>query len=55
MQCFIPSNIGFDSITRDHYIDAHVTQFANELYNPEPHIPRVIAAVDGTAISIKVL
>lgn len=45
---FVPSNIGFDAITRDVYIARHVTEFANELYNPEPDTPRVIAAIDGT-------
>jgi len=36
MQRFVPNNIGFDAITRDDYITRHVTDFANELYNPEP-------------------
>lgn len=45
---FVPSNIGFDAITRDVYIARHVTEFANELHNPEPDTPRVIAAIDGT-------
>ena len=48
MQRFIPSNIGFDAITRDQYIERHVAEFSNVLYNPDPHIPRVIAIIDGT-------
>ncbi|EFN69791.1 hypothetical protein EAG_03885, partial [Camponotus floridanus] len=48
MQRFVPTNIGFDAITREDYIARHVTQFANELYNPDPLTPRVIAIVDGT-------
>lgn len=43
MQRFVPTNIGLDAITRGDYVQRHVTDFANELYNPEPHIPRVIA------------
>lgn len=45
---FVPENIGFDAITRANYIARHVTEFANELYNSEPNVPRVIAAIDGT-------
>ncbi|XP_071653832.1 uncharacterized protein [Temnothorax longispinosus] len=48
MQRFVPTNIGLDAITRRDYVQRHVTNFANELYNPEPHIPRVIAYIDGT-------
>ncbi|XP_011688840.1 PREDICTED: uncharacterized protein LOC105450605 [Wasmannia auropunctata] len=38
IQRFVPSNIGFDAITRD-YIERHVTEFVNELYNTESLIP----------------
>jgi len=48
MQRFVPTNIGLNAITRGDYIQRHVTNFANELYNPEPHICRVIAYIDGT-------
>ncbi|XP_067205331.1 uncharacterized protein [Linepithema humile] len=48
MQRFVPTNIGLNAITRGDYIQRHVTDFANELYNPEPHIRRVIAYIDGT-------
>lgn len=43
----VPQNIGFDSITREEFIARHVTEFANELYNPTPHIPVVIVCIDG--------
>lgn len=48
MQRFVPTNIGFDAITREQYIERHVTEFSNILYNSEPDIPRVIAVIDGT-------
>lgn len=48
MQRFVPTNIGLDALTREEYIQAHVTEFANQLYNPEPCAPRVIAYIDGT-------
>lgn len=43
MQRFVPSNIGLQAITRNEYITRHVTEFANELYNPEPNVVRAIA------------
>lgn len=48
MQRFVPSNLGFNAITREKYIERHVTEFSNILHNPEPHIPRVISIIDGT-------
>lgn len=45
---FVATNIGLDALTREKYIQRHVTDFANELYNPEPHVPHVIAYCDGT-------
>jgi len=45
---FVPNNIGFDAITKDNYVERHVTEFADYLYNPQPHIPQVIAIIDGT-------
>lgn len=53
MQRFVPENIGFGSITREEYIQRHVTEFANELYNPEPDIPKAIAYIDGTYSKIE--
>lgn len=41
MQRFVSTNIGLNAITRGDYVQRHVTDFANELYNPELHIPRV--------------
>lgn len=48
MQRFVPTNIGFESITREQYIERHVSEYPNILYNPEPDIPRAIVKVDGT-------
>lgn len=45
---FVPHNIGLRSITRNDFIAAPVTQFANTLYNPEPNISRAIVCIDGT-------
>lgn len=52
MQRFVPDNIGLNAITREQYIQRHVTPFSNELYNPEPQEPRVIAYIDGTYVYI---
>lgn len=46
--CFVPENIGFAAITRQNYIEQHVTEFANMLYNPEPNRPAAIVYIDGT-------
>ena len=45
---FVLENVGFGAITRQEYIERHVKPFANELYNPDPQVPRVIACIDGT-------
>lgn len=45
---FVPESIGLNAITRRDYIDRHVTEFANELYNPDVNVPKVIAYIDGT-------
>lgn len=45
---FVPQNIGFQALTRQDYIQQHVTDFANTLYNAEPNILKVITYVDGT-------
>ncbi|KAJ8671058.1 hypothetical protein QAD02_002317 [Eretmocerus hayati] len=47
MQRFVPTNIGFGSITREEFIQHHVTEFANELYNPHPEEPQAILIIDG--------
>ena len=51
MQRFVAHSIGFDAITRQDYIASHATGFANQLNNPESHIFRVIACIDGTYFS----
>lgn len=48
MISFVPQNIGLGAITREQYIDRHVTEFANTLYNPDVANPTVIACIDGT-------
>ncbi|XP_018401831.1 PREDICTED: uncharacterized protein LOC108778997 [Cyphomyrmex costatus] len=50
---FVPQNIGFDAITRQDYIDRHVTDFDNILYNAEPQTRRVITCIDGTYMYIQ--
>lgn len=48
----VPENIVFAAITKEGYIERHVSAFHNELYNPQPEIPRVIAYIDGTYSTI---
>lgn len=48
MMRFVPGNLGFQALTRQEYIQNHVTEFANQLYNPTPNVPQVIAFMDGT-------
>lgn len=48
MQRFVLENIGFDAISREDYIAAHVTDFGNQLYNPDPQNRKVISCIDGT-------
>lgn len=50
---FVPSNIGVDAITRNQYIERHVTEFSNQLYNIEPQVPRAIAFIDGTYLEVE--
>lgn len=45
---FVSQNVGLDAITRDDFINNQVTPFSNQLFNPEPDIPRVILIIDGT-------
>ncbi|KAL6265721.1 hypothetical protein P5V15_002523 [Pogonomyrmex californicus] len=40
MQRFVPQNIDFQAITRDQFIERHVNDFANDLYNPQSNEPR---------------
>ncbi|KAJ8685806.1 hypothetical protein QAD02_021599 [Eretmocerus hayati] len=50
MQRFVPTNIGFGSITREEFIQRHVTEFAHELYNPHPEESQAILIIDVTLI-----
>ena len=45
---FVPGNIGLRAITRQNYIERQVSDFANELHNETPNVPKAIAYVDGT-------
>lgn len=46
---FVPNNIGFGCITHENYVAQHITDFANELYNPRPNLERpAIMIIDGT-------
>lgn len=45
---FVPQSIGFSSISRTEFIESHVTDFANHLYNPNPETKPVITYIDGT-------
>lgn len=54
MERFVPENVGLQSMERQAYIDRHVTDFANHLYNPEPNIPQAITYIDGTYLKVEV-
>lgn len=45
---FLRENMGVGAISREEFINRHVTPFANELYNDQPNIPKVIVIWDGT-------
>lgn len=49
---FVPENLGLNAITRNDFIERHVTDFANQLYNPKPDVPKVITYVDGTYVEV---
>jgi hypothetical protein len=51
-QRFVLENLGPDSIARDAFINNHVTDFAYQLYNPDPENRRAIIYVDGTYLKI---
>lgn len=50
---FTDENIGLQAINRETYINNHVTEFANHLYNPDPNIRRAIFHVDGTYLEVE--
>lgn len=43
---FVPHNLA--SVTREQYIERHVTSFSNKLYNFSPENPVAILIIDGT-------
>lgn len=47
LQRFVPDNIGL-ALTRQQFIEQHVTDFANELYNPVPEQRKAITVIDAT-------
>lgn len=47
---FVPTHHGFGAISREEYIDRHVTEFTNILYNESP--AKAIVYVDGTYVYI---
>jgi len=50
---FVVENIGFQAITRQQFIDRHVTDFSNRLYNPDPQNRKVIVYNDCTYMDIE--
>lgn len=52
-QRFSLENVGINAITRDNFIERHVTEFTNQLYNSEPNISRAIVFIDGTYIKVE--
>lgn len=51
-QRFAPENVGIHAITREDFIERHVTDFANQLYNPEPQQSKAIVFCDGTYFEV---
>lgn len=45
---FVPQNIGLNAIGRQAYIENHVTEFTNQLYNTDPPNRVPIVYIDGT-------
>jgi len=50
---FVVENIGFQAITKQQFIDRHVTDFSNRLYNPDPQNRKVIVYNDCTYLDIE--
>lgn len=50
---FVSENIGFGAIDRNTFIQRHVTDFSNRLYNPQPETRRAIVVIDGTYTKIE--
>lgn len=45
---FVRENIGLNALTRKQFINRHITDFANALYNADHNIRKTIVVVDGT-------
>jgi len=52
MANFVPLHLGLGALTREEYMQRHVTDFSNTLYNPEPEQRKAILVIDGTYIRI---
>lgn len=50
---FVPENIGYQAITRQQYIDRHVTDFSNKLYNTQPENRIAIVYNDCSYLDIE--
>lgn len=50
---FVNENIGFECITRQEFIENHVTNFSNRLYNPQPDERKAIVYIDCTYLDIE--
>lgn len=50
---FVPENIGFQAIARNQFIERHVTEFSNALYNTEPQQQKAIIYEDCTYLDIE--
>lgn len=53
MMRFVAENIGFGALTRQEYIERHVTPFANRLYNSTPEEQRAIVYNDCSYLNIE--
>jgi len=50
---FVREKVGVNSITRQNYIQNHVPEFANTLYNPDPNQEKAISYIDGTYLEVE--
>ncbi|KAL3287672.1 hypothetical protein HHI36_002139 [Cryptolaemus montrouzieri] len=48
MSRFVPINIGLQAITRNQYINNHVSELENILFNEDENDPEPIVFMDGT-------
>ena len=52
MHDFVPKHLGLQALSREDYIQKHVTDFATDLYNPTPEHKVAILTADGTYVYI---